>query len=331
MGILSCGASNRPCNLTLPSRGCPKGCAFRSPLMSNVRPHETVSKNCRTQMTSTQVFVVCLLAGSLCYMAPASAKPSIRAVYFDGDQANPIVIIHGDGFGTTPAAQSASPAPTSGLNYGTEFNFKNTATHPYVFSAGYNNLKEGRLDFVGLLADYSDTLIRFSFGSFYRANQYQLREGDAYSVTVKGAKFSGTVTYARAPLSARCPVDRALTCRPADTGGQGYGRATVRGVLYDSPVDVKYGLYKCRTSSGETCAFSGPGKPKTCDLYGVETAVRYIAVTGEWRSIPIGTSDFVVDPAHPENYPVEMFDSIKNQVLNCNAAGSCGVLSPKCD
>ena len=28
------------CRLTLPSRGCPKGYAFRSPLMSNVRRHE---------------------------------------------------------------------------------------------------------------------------------------------------------------------------------------------------------------------------------------------------------------------------------------------------
>jgi hypothetical protein len=27
-----------PRRLTLPSRGCPKGCAFRAPLMSNVRP-----------------------------------------------------------------------------------------------------------------------------------------------------------------------------------------------------------------------------------------------------------------------------------------------------
>ena len=27
------------CGLTLPSRGCPKGCAFWSPLMSNVRLH----------------------------------------------------------------------------------------------------------------------------------------------------------------------------------------------------------------------------------------------------------------------------------------------------
>ena len=29
--------SRQPRRLTLPSRGCPKGCAFRSPLMSNVR------------------------------------------------------------------------------------------------------------------------------------------------------------------------------------------------------------------------------------------------------------------------------------------------------
>jgi len=29
------------CRLTLPSRGCPKGCAFRSPLMSNVGRHKS--------------------------------------------------------------------------------------------------------------------------------------------------------------------------------------------------------------------------------------------------------------------------------------------------
>jgi hypothetical protein len=30
-------STSEPRGLTLPSRGCPKGCAFRAPLMSNVR------------------------------------------------------------------------------------------------------------------------------------------------------------------------------------------------------------------------------------------------------------------------------------------------------
>ena len=34
------GAAEPSSRLTLPSRGCPKGCAFLAPLMSNVRRHE---------------------------------------------------------------------------------------------------------------------------------------------------------------------------------------------------------------------------------------------------------------------------------------------------
>ena len=34
-----CPAQSRERRLTLPSRGCPKGCAFCAPLMSNVRPY----------------------------------------------------------------------------------------------------------------------------------------------------------------------------------------------------------------------------------------------------------------------------------------------------
>jgi hypothetical protein len=43
------------CGLTLPSRGCPKGCAFSAPLMSNVR-RQTHSSMKFTQSTRTRAF-----------------------------------------------------------------------------------------------------------------------------------------------------------------------------------------------------------------------------------------------------------------------------------
>ena len=39
--------------LTLPSRGCPKGCAFQSPLMSNVRPTSVNTRSAPSNATKT--------------------------------------------------------------------------------------------------------------------------------------------------------------------------------------------------------------------------------------------------------------------------------------
>jgi hypothetical protein len=42
------------CRLTLPSRGCPKGCAFQSPLMSNVRRREESAVQLRANVAAAR-------------------------------------------------------------------------------------------------------------------------------------------------------------------------------------------------------------------------------------------------------------------------------------
>lgn len=109
-----------------------------------------------------------------------------------------------------------------------------------------------------------------------------------------------------------CPTNEKLTCSirqryPRDTSGEGYGYATRRGWWWDDQVIVKYGCYSCRSESGKTCGFVGPGKPGTHDLYG---------------------GDFVVDPRKPREYPPEMFEAIRKGIKNCTAAKTCTINNP---
>lgn len=84
-----------------------------------------------------------------------------------------------------------------------------------------------------------------------------------------------------------CPTDEAPTCEAANFHGQGYGRVTLgpgawnwlRWLVGDDV--VKYGLYDCRSASGKTCSFSGPGDPdKGYNLYGVYAPPRQHYVPG---------------------------------------------------
>jgi RHS repeat-associated protein len=137
-------------------------------------------------------------------------------------------------------------------------------------------------------------------------------------------------------LAGACPSDQTLTCRahqnnPGDFGGQGYGTATKNGWLWNTPVVVKYGQYDCTASNGMPCSFSGPGQPGTYNLFGVISHTRYIPFSGAFRDVPEACVLFVIDPAKQNQYPPELFKSIKDKVQDCRTAGTCNIVNPPFD
>jgi hypothetical protein len=84
--------------LTLPSRGCPKGCAFCAPLMSNVRRRDCIKKKTcvmeRLSLTRSPAFVICTEA------SVANEKQAISSL--------PSQCHIGIGFGTLPLVNSQS-------------------------------------------------------------------------------------------------------------------------------------------------------------------------------------------------------------------------------
>jgi RHS repeat-associated protein len=133
-----------------------------------------------------------------------------------------------------------------------------------------------------------------------------------------------------------CPDNQRLTCRahqnfPGDFGGQGYGTATKTGLLWDTPVIVKYGQYDCTTPNGSPCTFSGPGEIGSYNLFGVVHQTRYIPYSGTFRDVPQACWPFVIDPTKRDQYPPEIFKSIKDKVQDCRTAGTCNIINPPFD
>jgi hypothetical protein len=142
---------------------------------------------------------------ALASAAPATV-PTITSVTFStGSAANsptPLVTINGSGFGTLPnpspggdpqAAFSdcGSPSGYDGLDFASHLYFNNL-TGPAGFEAG--NGTSGNC--IGLVIwEYTPTQIEYGFGSVYAGFTPGLQNGDRYSLHVKGASVTGTVTF----------------------------------------------------------------------------------------------------------------------------------------
>ncbi len=122
-----------------------------------------------------------------------AADPAITAVTFSGTPAAPSITYWGSGFGTESDLGAASPAACdySGSDYGTNIDFSDNGWTAGIGSGGGG-------DCVGvIISSYSDSQITFTLGSGYTlAGEYDpVENGDAYSASVLGASFSGTVQY----------------------------------------------------------------------------------------------------------------------------------------
>jgi YVTN family beta-propeller protein len=122
-----------------------------------------------------------------------ASGPTITAVTFSGTPAAPSVTYWGSGFGTESDLGAESPAGCgySGSDYGTNIGFSDNG-----WTAG--NGSGGGGDCIGvIISSYSDSQITFTLGSGYiLAGIYDpVENGDAYSASLLGASFSGTVHY----------------------------------------------------------------------------------------------------------------------------------------
>ena len=164
--------------------------------------------------------------------------------------------------------------------------------------------------------------------------------GGLGSVAAGGKFADGAVTAAFGYLFNQmagerkaCPVDVVMQCQPTDTGGinGGYGKVTVSGWLWNSEEVVKYGDYVCRFGSGGHCSFSGPGNPDAVgfDLYGVKSEQRYLPFSNEFRSVPLYTFEFTVDPSKQSSFPPEFWKAIRENIQSCRTAGTCPITNPR--
>ena len=132
---------------------------------------------------------------------------SISGVTFSGSPSSPTVTVNGSGFastsGTGAAPSLGTPLAPCGPNpsgNGSDFGgllYLQDTTHGW--SAGQGGTSSSSCSYTGLvLSSYSPTQLVFTMGSTY-PTYGTLHAGDAYSVTLLGTSFTGTVVYPSAP------------------------------------------------------------------------------------------------------------------------------------
>ncbi len=138
----------------------------------------------------------------------------ITSVVTSGTAANPTITVTGSGFGASPPAPDPSTSPVGqqgcpstyangspippaagGFLYGTQLFFQDLTSG---WTAGLNGNSE--FDCIGIVIDsWSDTKVVFHFGNVFGRtdipeNAYFLHNGDAYTVHVGAAQFTGVAT-----------------------------------------------------------------------------------------------------------------------------------------
>ena len=124
---------------------------------------------------------------------------------FGGTQASPTITVSGSGFGTQADIGTPNPASTTEncfLRPGTTMGPISTlGTRARNFVAG---LGPPSLAAVGVkISSYSNTLIVFTVGSCYGQNGWIFDSGDRYTMYVRGASYSGTVSFLKRPSDTR--------------------------------------------------------------------------------------------------------------------------------
>ncbi len=126
------------------------------------------------------------------------ANVSVSGVTFTGDSNNPTITITGNGFGKLAPKPSPTTRPcsepdvaTSGYDYGNKAIMWDTSDLA-LWQAGFPG------DCIGLIfTAYSNTQISFTLNDWYRDplnNGHLLSNGDPFTVRIKGAPFTGTVS-----------------------------------------------------------------------------------------------------------------------------------------
>ena len=134
------------------------------------------------------LYIADQLNGSIDELSAATA--TITKVQFGGTTANPVILITGTGFETSPPT-GPPDCSASGLDYlyGNLYLTDTTG----MWGAGIPG------DCIGLnVTVLSNTVAEFTLGNFYTPPTYELKSGDKYTVLVDGFSYSGTVAYSHA-------------------------------------------------------------------------------------------------------------------------------------
>jgi len=169
------------------------------------------------------LYIADQLNGSVDELGTATA--TITKVQFGGTIANPVILITGTGFETSPPTGPAS-CSASGLDYAYGNLYLTDKTG--AWGAGIPG------DCIGLnVVVLSNTVAEFTLGNFYTPPGFELKSGDKYTVGVDGFSYSGTVAYG--------PKTYTLTVSKAGNGS---------GTVKSSPSGIR-----CTSSCSHSFAF----------------------------------------------------------------------------
>jgi hypothetical protein len=119
-----------------------------------------------------------------------TASPTVKTVTFTGTPAEPTVTVTGENFGQKPATNPKAPltcfSGDTSFDYASLLDFTDS-------TQGWTAGQTG--DCIGLIvSSYTETQVVYKFGAGY-SHYGQLTSGDAYTLVVRTAKFTGTVAY----------------------------------------------------------------------------------------------------------------------------------------
>jgi IPT/TIG domain len=152
---------------------------------------------------------------------------SISSVTFGGSPANPIVIVQGSGFNTTPAVQPASCPPNNGPAY--PYGNLSLGDTTRAWGAGVPG------DCIGInVAVLTSTEVIFGLGDDYTLGNFALDPGDTYALGVDGLTQTGTVSYTNGTATV-------THVNPASGPGAGGTKAVIKGTGFASVQAVFFG------------------------------------------------------------------------------------------
>jgi hypothetical protein len=130
--------------------------------------------------------------------ANAKHVPVITSVTFTGSSGSPTVTVTGHGFRHLPPTgypnntTNCGPYTSNGDDYGTEFNFLDNTN---AWEAGAGVPPAGNC--IGLVVmSWKPHEVVFAFGNAYGSfDHWTADQSDSFTLTLKGAVFTGTVNY----------------------------------------------------------------------------------------------------------------------------------------
>lgn len=140
-----------------------------------------------------------MLAICVCGLTPTLPAATITSVTFSVGPANPTIQINGLGFNPQPSPDQLGFPGFIGNDYGNQLYLNDLTNDPASFGAGFDG--PAGSDTIGLIIlSYTDQEITYQLGtdyrfSYYPSHVYGLNSGDAFTVGVHGASFSGIVAY----------------------------------------------------------------------------------------------------------------------------------------